>query len=236
MSDYLWDKTGEPDAEVERLERALGALRHRPRPLELPADAVPETRRPWHFDDVQRFRSSRLFAPAGLAAAAALLLAFLLGAAALLRPRLANEGGVASRVPGQAEEPRRPAGQETESTNGTTERTAAAGRTEHEEAAVKDFMPAPRRVRDGSPAAASRRRQEAAPSAPEVARADEGFVLEAVRAAGDAPMLIESTRLAAKEQLVYALRLTGEKLRDVRLRTQGSDGEKPAPEERKRTR
>ncbi|HEX8137240.1 MAG TPA: hypothetical protein VF544_06585 [Pyrinomonadaceae bacterium] len=34
--DYLWDRSGEPDAEVLRLERTLGRLRHRPRPLELP--------------------------------------------------------------------------------------------------------------------------------------------------------------------------------------------------------
>lgn len=32
MSDYLWDKTGEPDADVERLERLLARFRHRPAP------------------------------------------------------------------------------------------------------------------------------------------------------------------------------------------------------------
>ena len=36
MSDYLWDKKGEPDAEVARLEALLGAFRHEPRRLELP--------------------------------------------------------------------------------------------------------------------------------------------------------------------------------------------------------
>lgn len=35
--DYLWDKTGEPDTEIQRLEEVLGALRYQPRPLELPA-------------------------------------------------------------------------------------------------------------------------------------------------------------------------------------------------------
>lgn len=34
--DYLWDKGGTPDPEVEKLERALGSLAHRERPLVLP--------------------------------------------------------------------------------------------------------------------------------------------------------------------------------------------------------
>lgn len=34
--DYLWDRTGEPDPEVQRLEQVLGTLRYQPRPLELP--------------------------------------------------------------------------------------------------------------------------------------------------------------------------------------------------------
>lgn len=36
--DYLWDKTGEPDPEVQQLEEILGALRYQPKPLEIPAD------------------------------------------------------------------------------------------------------------------------------------------------------------------------------------------------------
>jgi hypothetical protein len=35
--DYLWDRTGEPDPEIQRLEQILGTLRYQPRPLELPA-------------------------------------------------------------------------------------------------------------------------------------------------------------------------------------------------------
>jgi hypothetical protein len=34
--DYLWDRSGEPEAEIESLERTLGRLRHQPKPLELP--------------------------------------------------------------------------------------------------------------------------------------------------------------------------------------------------------
>jgi len=36
--DYLWDKTGEPDPEIQKLEEILGTLRYQPKPLELPKD------------------------------------------------------------------------------------------------------------------------------------------------------------------------------------------------------
>ena len=35
--DYLWDRTGEPDPEIQQLEQVLGTLRYQPRPLDLPA-------------------------------------------------------------------------------------------------------------------------------------------------------------------------------------------------------
>ena len=35
-ADYLWDKTGEPDPEIQQLEEILGTLRYQPRPLEIP--------------------------------------------------------------------------------------------------------------------------------------------------------------------------------------------------------
>jgi hypothetical protein len=35
--DYLWDRTGEPDPEIQQLEQVLGTLRYQPRTLELPA-------------------------------------------------------------------------------------------------------------------------------------------------------------------------------------------------------
>ena len=34
--DYLWDKTGHPDPEIQQLEEILGTLRYQPRPLALP--------------------------------------------------------------------------------------------------------------------------------------------------------------------------------------------------------
>src|ERR1041384_8618247 len=34
---YLWDRTGEVDAEVQRLEELLGTLRYQPKPLHIPS-------------------------------------------------------------------------------------------------------------------------------------------------------------------------------------------------------
>jgi hypothetical protein len=71
--DYLWDRSGEPDPETERLERTLQGLRHQPRPLELP---VMRPRR-------QLFH--------GLAAAAAIVLMVLAGGMWLALRRSADE-------------------------------------------------------------------------------------------------------------------------------------------------
>jgi cytoskeletal protein RodZ len=37
---YLWDRSGEPDDEVQELEELLGTLRYQPRPLEIRANFV----------------------------------------------------------------------------------------------------------------------------------------------------------------------------------------------------
>ena len=34
--DYLWDKTGQPDPEIQKLEEILATLRYQPKPLGLP--------------------------------------------------------------------------------------------------------------------------------------------------------------------------------------------------------
>ncbi|MDQ6653609.1 MAG: hypothetical protein M3Y84_12805 [Acidobacteriota bacterium] len=34
--DYLWDRAGEPDPEIQQLEQILGTLRYQPQPLEIP--------------------------------------------------------------------------------------------------------------------------------------------------------------------------------------------------------
>jgi hypothetical protein len=44
-NDYLWDRTGEPDAEVQQLEEVLGTLRYQPEPFQLPAAVQAAPRR-----------------------------------------------------------------------------------------------------------------------------------------------------------------------------------------------
>lgn len=73
MSDYLWDKTGEAEEDVERLEELLGQLRFQPRTFEVPATLpVVVPRRASHT--LHKFTWSRL------AVAASLLLTLLAGA------------------------------------------------------------------------------------------------------------------------------------------------------------
>jgi len=64
-ADYLWDKTGEPDPEIQQLEEILGTLRYQPRPLEIPAGLHVGRRRSF-------FRSHA--APLAIAATVAMLL------------------------------------------------------------------------------------------------------------------------------------------------------------------
>jgi hypothetical protein len=42
---YLWDRSGEPDPEVQQLEETLGTLRYQPQPLEIPRNIRPGRRR-----------------------------------------------------------------------------------------------------------------------------------------------------------------------------------------------
>jgi hypothetical protein len=62
---YLWDRSGEPDPELQELEEILGTLRYQPRPLEIPVNVRVDRR--------------RRFFPAMAIAAAMALLAILLG-------------------------------------------------------------------------------------------------------------------------------------------------------------
>ena len=43
--DYLWDKSGEPDPEIQELEEILAPLRYQPKPLEFPDDVAVVRRR-----------------------------------------------------------------------------------------------------------------------------------------------------------------------------------------------
>ena len=71
MSDYLWDKTGEPEEDVEQLENLLGALKYQPRPLDIPLSAMPKAK--------ARPATTMFFSRPRLAIAASLLLTLLAG-------------------------------------------------------------------------------------------------------------------------------------------------------------
>jgi hypothetical protein len=76
MSDYLWDKTGEPEEDVAQLENLLGALKYQPRPLEIPAHAMPTPA----ATATRTTRPATIFSRPRLALAASLLLTLLAGA------------------------------------------------------------------------------------------------------------------------------------------------------------
>lgn len=64
--DYLWNKSGEPDPETERLEQLLGKFHYQPQPLNLPLD-LPVT------------PARRVLSPSLAAAAAVALVAVAVG-------------------------------------------------------------------------------------------------------------------------------------------------------------
>ncbi len=82
MSDYLWDKTGEPEEDVARLEQLLGTLRHEPRPFVLPADFSAQPARSTFRPQRQQ---QRPFGWQRRALAASLLLTLLAGAWLVVR-------------------------------------------------------------------------------------------------------------------------------------------------------
>jgi hypothetical protein len=226
MSDYLWDKQGEPDAEVARLEAMLGAFAHEPRRLELPAEAAtPEPRRSW----LSPF-TSRLFAPAALAAAAALIVASLVIASVFMRARVADKDSRAaapesSRPQQAARKEERPAPRQVghDKPEPVQSTGALKGESKVEIATVINPPNVARQKKTTQPAAVVKRQQKG--SAAELATNETGMrggsTLEAMRTPKGASALVEDARLLTKEQLVYALRFTGAKLKDVREKAQG---------------
>jgi hypothetical protein len=244
MSDYLWDKKGEPDADVARLETLLGTFKHAPRALDLPAElAVPEPRPAGLLHFAPRLRASRLFAPAALAAAAALLVASVLVASAFLRARVPaqDERANAPESPRpkdnapkdnapKEEAPKDVRPQRREVVRGMLEPPPPLGgvkdKTEVGSVAVGNLSNGARRRKDVQTSVATTKRRQKLPDAVTgEAGAGEGLTLEAMRSGFSGSALVENARLLTKEQLVYALRLTGTKLRDVRERAQGTEGE-----------
>lgn len=72
--DYLWDKTGEVDPEIQHLERVLGSLRHSRTSKELPAIIITPRRRPRTFPKMMAIAAVLAFAALSLVAFAALRL------------------------------------------------------------------------------------------------------------------------------------------------------------------
>lgn len=234
MSDYLWDKKGEADPDVERLEHLLGGLRHRPRALTLPHA---EASAPRH--SVFTRKRFRLFRH--VAFAAALALAVVAGGlVAVLRTSDSGAGVAASKVDeGRA--------------------TVAAGSEARVSMKVDEVSPTPLRTKvdaagvatgqAASPGADSLKRKvgahpdesesgatRAGASSAVVRNRNEsrrrGRTTRASHAVDSAPRggvefeeraVLDGRQLEAKEQLVYALRLTSAKLEEVRRITSGDE-------------
>jgi hypothetical protein len=247
MSDYLWDKAGEPDAEVERLEVLLSSFGHAPRPLALPAEESSVARLPPRRSGAwRRFFPARLFEPVGLAFASALVLALLLGASVLMRARSAmDEGGAVSRearrTPPPASSSRKQSGEASSSQaperheSPSTPREIANAVRESEPANVRakggGGLPAVRdvlRKRAGAASVVKPRPGTTATAEQTAARTGGTGTLEAMSERGrvGATTLFDGTRLMAKEQLIYALRLTGAKLKEVEGKAHGAGEQK----------
>lgn len=255
MSEYLWDKTGE-DEEVERLEELLSEFRHRPRALELPAEAG--------VRGVGQFRAPGLFRPARLAAAAALLLAVLAGALLVIR-RGAPAGGVRGEqkqtaAHGQQGAPPQHAAPQTPppvaapaSDNTTTPESelvrsggpngpgGRGGRTVKEEGIAGQAGSRKPEVwqDEGAGVPGRRGRVPDVAFSPKEHDGDAGGAVPGVVSTSAPtegvrlPAKLEERQRLAKDDLMYALRLTGLKLKEVQRKTQKVDGWKSAFDEQK---
>lgn len=218
MSDYLWDKTGEPDEDTQRLEELLGEFRHRPRPLELSVDAkrkTPDATGATRFDD-----RSRLSRPARAAIAAALLLVFAAFAFVALRSRV-DGGQVATREPRVQpahETPRQSGPPQVSASPGEVAAPVVGQQERRDEQPVVKYLPrrAPQRVFTGADV---RRRSGGAYVAAAPRSCDDINFTQARDVTVEGATLTPEEQQQAKERLVYALRLTSLKLKEVRKRT-----------------
>jgi hypothetical protein len=229
MSNYLWDKTGARDAEVERLESLLGELRHRPRPFAPPDETTAaRTRAGAHALSARRhLRTQRL------AVAAMLLLALVALALALLRTG-ATGGGAQSASQAWREDSLRAGQQNVVPALAPTPQVAATVKHEKDKNDVRDAAAVgdargdlnqrQAALRERRTAFVAKREQTQPPRVATV-NADGGGMKSAAQSSSPDDISLK-TRLAAKEQLVYALRLTSSKLSEVRAKTQALGGAK----------
>lgn len=188
--DYLWDKSGEPDPEIEQLEQLLGTLRY-----ERPAKALPLPARA----PIQPRRTFKPF----LAVAAALLLMLTAGGLWLI-----FSGSVQKEAAGVAAngvEPARPPERfdlESMSATALHDSTEKAGKLEQPiNVAIVSHPDRPRRRPARRDAATATLAAKATPS-----NRDEQITADEA--------------LAAREQLIKALHLTSSKLNQVQKKMQ----------------
>lgn len=228
MSDYLWDKSGEADGDVERLEELLGRLRHAGAAPELPFEVgvrAASLELGGRAPSRAGFLRSALFSrPARLAAAAALLLAVLGGAFAMMLTARKG-GGLASadREP-QAVRPQPPAPEPAHSPQEALAREVVSPSPKESVTPGKPRGESPRRDALAVVKTPTKpQRREPAPRETAASWTPPREVKSAVAQGGlsEGRMPDVDSRVRAKEQLVYALRLTSEALKQVRGRASG---------------
>lgn len=164
--DYLWDKSGQPDPQIQELEEVLGTLRYQPKPLVIPRDLAVSRRRNYF----------------PLIAVAATGLLALLAAGVWLQVRNSSKSQPQqAKVPPAVEEKKIPS-----PALATTEPTPVNEPVVRERTFAANNK---RRNRTASPTLGKREQEEA---------------------------------LAAKEQLMFALRLASEKLNLAHRKTQST--------------
>jgi hypothetical protein len=202
MSDYLWDKSGEVDPEVERLEGMLGRLRHHPGRFAPPAIEV----EPGAAPREARAGGPRLLRPAALVAAALALVAI---AGLLLVLRDAGQSETQTVAADAA-----PAAGPTQTSSPTSrlepEPVVASAGSRH---AAPSVVPVKLRAADPAQSGRSERRRFR-PATKARAEASAPAAVER-----DGMVRAEVSRLEAKERLLYALRLASVKLEEVRRLT-----------------
>jgi hypothetical protein len=230
MSDYLWDKTGEPDADVEQLENLLGTLKYRQRPLEIPADAMPRAA----TLATTRTRPADIFSRPRLALAASLLLTLLAGMWLVTRQggpqqhhhvATVNKGSetVESRRPEQAVSAGDQRGDDTSGRNASRDDAVAAQRREDKAgivtASARKVRRAPRRLDLNTGAVRARSTQALAQRVDDPAKVNfdkESFPAPGPVATNSAPRWeveqpLTPQQRQATEQLMFALRLASAK-------------------------
>lgn len=197
MSDYLWDKTGEPEEDVARLEELLGTLRYEPRPLVLPAAIGAQAPR-------RKFRPPRSHKRQWLALAASLLLMLLAGAWALKWQHDKSVHHEVALKPDNESTPRAPA---------LNDKAAPEAPTTSPTVAKAQSAPAPLRALTPVNAPPPERVNYHVVSAPRHARSFKPIRREQLaRSQHDENATLTAQQKQATEQLLLALRITSAKL------------------------